>query len=60
MESNELYQVRTKNQKNPALAFYPALFVKIWANVRTGKYKDFVKLDIFQKVHSVFLELGLF
>ena len=35
IDSNELYQVRAKKyQKNAALAFYRALFVKNWAKIR--------------------------
>ena len=39
LDSNELYQVRAKKyQKNAALAFYRALFVKNWAKIREIPY----------------------
>ena len=39
IDSNELYQVRAKKiQKNAALAFYIALFVKIRAKIREIPY----------------------
>ena len=39
IDPNELYQVRAKkNQKIAALAFYRALFVKIWAKIREIPY----------------------